>query len=210
MNQHNTSPQSGSGEQPEGGSKNIVFIIIALIGIVAIALMFTAGGRDADAPTDEENDVTEEEVVENDENDTEENGDAEAPTPAPEPTTETISAYFIRVVDGQEEFVRVTRTIPAVPGIARASVGQLLQGPTESEVDEGLGTAIPAGVELQDIRIENGVAFVDFNQALQEDVAGSAMVTAIRSQIERTLTQFPTVSSVVISIDGQTEDILQP
>jgi len=35
-------------------------------------------------------------------------------------------------------------------------------------------------------------------------------VTAIRAQITETLKQFPTVENVVISIDGRTEDILQP
>ena len=33
---------------------------------------------------------------------------------------------------------------------------------------------------------------------------------AIRVQITETLEQFPTVDSVIISIDGRTEDILQP
>jgi len=35
-------------------------------------------------------------------------------------------------------------------------------------------------------------------------------VAAIRAQIRETLKQFPTVDEVIISIDGRTEDILQP
>lgn len=203
MNQTNT-PQPG--EEAAGGNKNIVFIIIALVGIVAIALMFTAGGQNADAPTDEDGDTNGESIIENGEEGSEDEQDDQ-----PTPTTEVpLSVYFVRVVDGQEQFVRVTRTIPQTPGVARASINQLLQGPTTEEVAEGLGTAIPAGTTLQDIRIEDGVAYVDFDATLGEGVAGSAMVMAIREQIERTLTQFPTVSSVEISIEGETEGILQP
>ena len=63
---------------------------------------------------------------------------------------------------------------------------------------------------LQDLVIEDGVATADFNARLDEGVAGSAMVMAIRGQIEQTLLQFPTVDEVVISVDGETEEVLQP
>lgn len=200
MNQSNT-PQ---GEvQPEAGNKNIIFIIIALIGVVAIILMFTAGGKKVDAPTDEDDGVAQEEGSDALKKDTTE-------TPPIQTTQIPLAVYFVRVVDGQEQFIRSTRTIPQTPGVARASLNLLLQGPTEEEVAQGLGTAIPAGTTLQDIRIENGVAYADFSKTLDEGVAGSAMVTAIREQITRTLMQFPSVTSVVISINGETEDILQP
>jgi len=35
-------------------------------------------------------------------------------------------------------------------------------------------------------------------------------VGSIRSQIESTLKQFPSVKQVIISVDGRTDDILQP
>lgn len=121
------------------------------------------------------------------------------------PETMKIDLYFIDVVDGQEEFVKVEREIPYTPAVGRASIEELLEGPPE-----GLSTAIEEGVEIQSINIEEGTAFVDFNEKLEEGVAGSAMVMAIREQIEKTLLQFETVDEVVISINGRTEDILQP
>jgi len=45
---------------------------------------------------------------------------------------------------------------------------------------------------------------------LQYQVGGSCRVSAIRAQIIETLKQFSTVKNVVISINGRTEDILQP
>jgi spore germination protein GerM len=60
------------------------------------------------------------------------------------------------------------------------------------------------------LTIEDGVAKVDFNEQLEYEVSGSCRVSAIRAQITETLKQFPTVKEVIISIDGRTEDILQP
>ena len=65
-------------------------------------------------------------------------------------------------------------------------------------------------MRIQGLTIENGVAKVDFSEQLEFQVGGSCRVAAIRAQITDTLKQFPTVDSVVISIDGRTEDVLQP
>ncbi|MFP3868831.1 MAG: GerMN domain-containing protein [Desulfobacteraceae bacterium] len=54
------------------------------------------------------------------------------------------------------------------------------------------------------------MARADFDQTLEYRVAGSCRVQAIRAQIEHTLRQFPTVTEVVISINGKTEEILEP
>jgi hypothetical protein len=104
----------------------------------------------------------------------------------------------------------VNRTIPRTTAVARAALEELLKGPTASERQAGFVTSIPTGVKIQKLEIRNGVAYVDFNSALEFNIGGSCLVTSIRSQIAETLEQFSTVSSVVISIDGRTEDILQP
>ncbi len=121
-----------------------------------------------------------------------------------------ISVYFVRVIDGQESLAEVVRPVPYTVETARAAMEELLKGPMPDEEEQGYSTAINEGTELQDIRIENNIAFVDFNEELQEGVAGSAWVTMIRSQISTTLTQFDTVNDVVISINGETEGILEP
>jgi spore germination protein GerM len=57
--------------------------------------------------------------------------------------------------------------------------------------------------------IEDGVAYADFSSELEVS-GGSAMVMMIREQIEKTLLQFETIDSVVISIEGDSEEVLQP
>ncbi len=92
------------------------------------------------------------------------------------------------------------------------SLAELLKGPAPVEVSKGAQTQIPAGSEMNSLRIsgDGRTAYVDFNQVLGEGVAGSCRITAIRSEIENTIKQFVGIDTVVISIDGKTEGILQP
>ncbi len=104
----------------------------------------------------------------------------------------------------------VTREIEKTVAVGRAALTELFKGTTDQEEDLGYFSNINEGVEIQSLSIKEGVAYVDLNDKLQEEVGGSCKVTSIRAQISETLKQFSTVDSVVISIDGETEDILQP
>ncbi|MFH1036535.1 MAG: GerMN domain-containing protein [Patescibacteria group bacterium] len=104
----------------------------------------------------------------------------------------------------------VERIVVRTQSPARKALELLFEGPTQSEKEQGFLTSINTGVEIQSLTIENKVAKADFNEQLEFQVGGSCRVSAIRAQITETLKQFPTVDSVIISIDGRTEDILQP
>lgn len=103
----------------------------------------------------------------------------------------------------------VPRTVdPAADG-ARAALAELLEGPTPAERDRGYRTNLPEGVRLRSLRVEEGAARVDFDRTLGR-AAGSCRVLAIRAQVERTLRQLPAVEEVVISVEGDVEEALQP
>lgn len=102
------------------------------------------------------------------------------------------------------------RRVPKSNAVARAALSELLKGVTAEEEAMGYLTSINYGAKLQDLKLENGVLRADFSAALDEGVGGACRVGAIRKQIEETARQFPTVKEVVISVDGQIEDILQP
>lgn len=104
----------------------------------------------------------------------------------------------------------VDRGVSETEAVARAALNELLKGPTRQEILDGFFTSINPDVKIQKLTIENTVAKVDFDSNLEKNVGGSCRVSAIRNQITQTLLQFKTVKSVVISIDGRTEDILQP
>lgn len=107
-------------------------------------------------------------------------------------------------------YTQVTsRYMNRTEGVARAALTFLLQGPTNDELDLGYFTNIPVGTRLNSIKIENGTAYVDFSEELN-NVAGSCAIAGVYASINDTLKQFPTVQNVVISVNGRTEDILQP
>ena len=124
--------------------------------------------------------------------------------------TINLKVYFVQVINNQEQTVELERTVPYTVALARTAITELLKGPSDQEKEQGFLTMINEQTQLQNIEIIDRVAYVDFSQELQENVAGSAWVTMIREQIEKTLVQFDTIDQVVISINNQTEEILQP
>ncbi len=102
------------------------------------------------------------------------------------------------------------RTVIKSPQYVYMSLVELLKGPGPEEVAKGAGNQIPLGVQINSFRQEGTTVYADFDQTLQQGVAGSCRVQAIRSQITNTLKQFLGISNVVISINGKTEGILQP
>ncbi len=106
--------------------------------------------------------------------------------------------------------VAVERQVSKTLAVAKTATEALLRGATQEEINKGFVSNINSGVRIQSLTIENRVAKIDFDKQLEFQVGGSCRVAAIRSQITETLKQFPTVDNAIISIDGRTEDILQP
>lgn len=129
--------------------------------------------------------------------------------------TTTVKAFFPNRdrdpgMDDCRAVYSVARRVAKTQTPARAAIEELLAGPTPQEIQNGFLTSINYGVALQALTIERGVARADFSDALEAGVGGSCRVANIRAQIAETLKQFSSVQSVVISIHGRTEDILQP
>lgn len=95
-------------------------------------------------------------------------------------------------------------------GEGRAALEALLKGPTDEEKEAGYFTSLPEGVSLESFAMAKAEARADFSGELRA-VAGSCRVQSIRAQVERTLEQFPEVTSVAISIEGgDPDEALQP
>ncbi len=128
--------------------------------------------------------------------------------------TTTIKVFFSNnqldpeMLDCQKAYA-LDRLVVKTESIGTAAINQLLKGPTEAEINQGYFSSINSGVTLQSLKIENNTAYADFNDTLN-NVAGSCRVTNIRSQITQTLKQFPTITDVIISVNGESETILQP
>lgn len=140
--------------------------------------------------------------------------DTTSPLPTSTPSTTQVKVYFENSnldpeISCQKVFP-VTRTIPYTTAVGTAAINELLKGVTNAEKTQGYSTALPTGVRLVKLIITDGVALAEFDEALEYQMGGSCRVGLVRRQITETLKQFSTVKSVVISIDGRTEDILQP
>jgi len=112
--------------------------------------------------------------------------------------------------DSCEKVYPAEREVVRTLAVARAAVEELLKGPNEQETANGFVTSLNINISLKNITIENGIAKVDFDENLDKNIGGSCRVSAIRAQITQTLKQFPAVREVIISMNGRTEDILQP
>lgn len=133
---------------------------------------------------------------------------------APAGQTMKLQAYFSNSnLDPKitcKEVFPVTRTVVKTAGVARVALAEMLKGPTAQEQADGFASMINPGVQINSLTIDKGVAKVDFDQTIQQGVGGSCRVSMMRLQIEQTLKQFSTVKSVIISVNGKTEGVLQP
>lgn len=136
---------------------------------------------------------------------------AQVPVTFPTMATMTVKAYWT-VAESAEDCTLVEASEHRVAksvATAHAALSQLLAGPDTSERAKGYGTSIPTFTALKSISIEDGVANVEFSNAIES--GGSCRVGSIRAQIESTLKQFPTVTTVIIRSEGKTpEESLQP
>ena len=119
-----------------------------------------------------------------------------------------VNLYFGKL--NEESAFPVSRTLEEKDQIEKRTLDKLLEGPTKEELEQNFFSSINPGVKIRNLRIENGIVYADFNEKLEEGVAGSARVLAIREQIEKTLLQFENINQIVISINGRMDDILQP
>ncbi len=131
-------------------------------------------------------------------------------------TTTTFQVFFQneqkqKVSDPQmlscEPVFPVSRTVFKTSEVAYLALNELLSGVRSNETTQGFSSALPEHVGVNRIAISNGTASVDFSNDMS---GGSCAVTARRAQLEKTLTQFPSVKRTAFSAFGQTESVLQP
>jgi hypothetical protein len=101
----------------------------------------------------------------------------------------------------------VHRTQPATRAVGAAAVEALLAGPDgDREMSGDVETAIPRGTRLLGLDIDGGIATVDLTSEF-ESGGGSLSMQMRLAQVVYTLTQFPTVKSVLFRLDGEPVDV---
>ena len=120
----------------------------------------------------------------------------------PEGTTVVRAYFFYESLPDSSGLVPILREVPATKAVATAAVAALLEGPNGTE-SGAMSSAVPAGSRLLGLAITDGVATIDLSSEF-ESGGGSASTMIRLGQVVFTLTQFPTVTSVVFQIEGRT------
>ena len=105
----------------------------------------------------------------------------------------------------------IERRIQATESLAKIeeTVKLLLAGGniTQSDIDGGISTEYPLpGVELTDIKLDDGTLILTFADPEHWTGGGSCRVTVLRMQIEETAKQFPGIQEVKF----EPEELFQP
>ncbi len=115
-----------------------------------------------------------------------------------------LTVYFAKFSDTDAALVPVQRTVPSTQEVARAAMLQLIQGP---DAGSGLKAVIPATVKIRSISVANGVCYLDLSKEILTDSAsiGVSATTEglLLAAIADTLTEFPTITSVKLTIEGK-------
>lgn len=96
----------------------------------------------------------------------------------------------------------VVREFPYTTAVLRLALQELIRGPLPGEGN--LVKTLPATVKILNLKIENGVALIDFSSELLTDSPGGTLGGTILAQsIVYTATEFPTVKSVLVTVNGE-------
>jgi germination protein M len=129
------------------------------------------------------------------------------PTDAPTSGTKIVRAYFwLGGLPDADGLVAVLREVPATKSVATAAMNALLAGPSDTESKRNITPAVPEGSQLLSLSIDGGVATVDLSSEFETGGGSDSILTRL-GQVVYTLTQFPTVKSVVFKIEGEVKTV---
>jgi spore germination protein GerM len=128
------------------------------------------------------------------------------------PKTVTFNVFFGKENDSSDPTSTlcaraIVRIVPYTSATAQAALVELFKGPTASEKQQGYYSCFfHTDVVVKSLKIENGIATVDFSKEYTEGCGGASSCSqAARNAVKNTLTQFPSIKSVKILIEGAPE-----
>ena len=133
-----------------------------------------------------------------------------APSPDPaRPNRLMAGLYFIKVTDDGRTFPqRIVRPVYYATSPLTETIQALIAGPSSTELDSGLLNLIPDGTKLISAHVQNGVAYLNFNQPFRFNPLGAEGTVAQLLQIIYSSTEFPIVQQVQFLVEGERVDYL--
>jgi spore germination protein GerM len=173
----------------------------ALVSALVLGLVGCGGDGDSEADVDVPDQPSD------DQPDPDPDPDDDAVT---EPTASQIQVFFTNLERGAEGEVYPVERTTTDDDLPTAAVRELLAGPTVQERDQGYSSWFSqdtAGM-LRSVRVENGVAYVDFADALQTTIPNastSAGSLVLLAELDATTRQFSEITDSIYSLDGDVE-----
>lgn len=126
-------------------------------------------------------------------------------TPAVEIAT---SVYLVTPAGRLRPTARQVRVSPR-PSTHLASVlDALIGGPSATEVDDGLRSAVPSTTEVRAVTVDGDTAVVDLSEEFAS-IGGQRELLAV-GQVVLTVTTFPGVRQVLLRLDGRPTALPRP
>jgi hypothetical protein len=105
--------------------------------------------------------------------------------------------------DGLPILKPFVRNIPRTPAVARETMIALLAGPTDAEAARGVTTVCwPPDTQFRSVTIRDAAATLDFANGMIGEVPDDCPKRLLH-QLRTTLTQFPTIHDVRVTIAGK-------
>ncbi len=127
----------------------------------------------------------------------------------PETGTRAVSLYFPNAMKSEApacpSIFPVERHVGDTPAIIRDTISALIAGPLKEEAGEGYRNALDATANIRSIRLEDGLLAIDFDRPLAAKTEDACALHAAHAEVEATLRQFPGVTAVMISSNGQAQ-----
>ena len=127
--------------------------------------------------------------------------------PAPQPIPPVaqkmdVAVYYLKSSDTDFYLVREVHQLDKSADVAQAALNELIKG---NPVTAGAYRVLPADTKILGIKIDQGLATVDFSaEVLKANVGASGEALGITS-IVNTLTELPTIQKVSFTVDGSAE-----
>lgn len=129
-------------------------------------------------------------------------------TAEPEKTMKS-RLFFVKVSDeGQISLKSIIRTINYQSMPLTETLKSLIEGPDRTDLNKGLLNLIPKDTKLLSVKISGGTAYLDFNENFRYNSLGIEGLKAQLMQIVFTATEFESVSTVQILIEGKKVEYL--
>lgn len=97
-------------------------------------------------------------------------------------------------------FVPVTKLVSGTNNSAEAALKALLEGPA---ADSGLLNPFPVGTQLLEVRVNDGIAFVNFTEDVLKLQGNKSAESAMKKAVSLTLGEFPEISKIKLFVNGE-------